>query len=122
MATTSSQWVATRRIAVETRPRTDEEPAVGPGGGQGEAAFEQGPDLGDEGHDAGALAFGALVDQPAGRGGGLAAHGPEPPLGVDVDTLGHTSYARTLEHDRDVVSVAVAPDSRTLVTGSRRSC
>ncbi|MDT0353100.1 hypothetical protein [Pseudonocardia charpentierae] len=70
---------------METRPRTDEEPAVGPGGGQGEAAFDQRPDLGDQGHDAGALALGAFVDQPAGRGGGLAADGPEPALGVDVD-------------------------------------
>jgi WD40 repeat protein len=34
-----------------------------------------------------------------------------------VDTLSHTSYARTLEHDLDVVAVAVAPDGRTLVTG-----
>ena len=60
----------------------DEKPAIRSCGGQGEAAFDQGPDLGDQGHDAGAFALGAFVDQPARGGGGLAADGPEPPLGV----------------------------------------
>jgi WD40 repeat protein len=54
---------------------------------------------------------------------GLAAEriqpGPEPRANL-VDTMTHTGYAHTLEGDSDIISMAYAPDGRTLVTGDVR--
>lgn len=67
-------------------------PPRGPGeeprvrvGADGEDAFgDHRADFLDEGDLAGAFAFGVLVDESAGCGGGLPADGPDPVLGVDV--------------------------------------
>lgn len=54
------------------------------GAGGQDALGDEGADLLDDGHLAGPPALGALVGQPAGRGCGLTAHGPDPLGGVDV--------------------------------------
>nr|WP_229926978.1 hypothetical protein [Streptomyces rubradiris] len=58
------------------------------GGGVGahgqDALGDEGTDLLDDGDLAGPLALGALVGQSVGCGCGLAAHGPDPLVGVDV--------------------------------------
>ncbi|MFE7039655.1 hypothetical protein ACFU9X_09440 [Streptomyces atratus] len=54
-------------------------------GADGEDAFgDHRADFLDEGDLAGAFAFGVLVGESAGCGGGLSADGPDPVLGVDV--------------------------------------
>nr|WP_229879788.1 hypothetical protein [Streptomyces daghestanicus] len=64
--------------------RAGEQAGVGGGTGGQDALGDKGADLLDDGDFAGPLAFGALVGQAAGCGCGLAPHGPDPLVGVDV--------------------------------------
>lgn len=76
-----------------TAPGTCEQPSIRPTADSLDPLPHEVAYLDDQGDRAGALAPGAFVDQAAGGGGGLTAHGPEPSVRVDVAPTAAGAFA-----------------------------